>query len=52
MYCQTLMHIPEVITGLGGALLIGIALLSSIRFNRREARRGHTETLGSRDRAP
>jgi uncharacterized protein len=37
MYCQTLMHIPEVVTGLAGALLIGIALLSSIRFNRRNA---------------
>ncbi len=34
MYMQTLMHIPEVITGLGGATLIGIALLSSIRYNR------------------
>jgi uncharacterized protein len=35
MFCQTLIHIPEVITGLAGAVLIGIALLSSIRFNRR-----------------
>jgi uncharacterized protein len=34
MYAQTLFHIPEVITGLGGALLIGIALMSSIRWNR------------------
>jgi len=39
MYAQTLMHIPEFITGLGGAALIGIALISSIRFNRRQARR-------------
>jgi hypothetical protein len=31
---QTLIHIPEVITGLGGAGLIGIALFSSIRWNR------------------
>lgn len=35
MYFQTLVHIPEVITGLGGAGLIGIALWSSIRWNRR-----------------
>ncbi|MBL9059955.1 MAG: DUF475 domain-containing protein [Mangrovicoccus sp.] len=34
MYCQTIVHIPEVITGLGGAGLIGIALWSSIRWNR------------------
>ncbi len=34
MYVQTLYHIPEVITGLGGAALIGIALWSSIRWNR------------------
>ncbi|MDX3927561.1 MAG: DUF475 domain-containing protein [Shinella sp.] len=36
MYCQTLVHIPEVITGLGGAGLIGISLWSSIRYNRNE----------------
>ncbi|MEI4470350.1 DUF475 domain-containing protein [Frigidibacter sp. MR17.24] len=34
MYVQTIVHIPEVITGLGGAALIGIALWSSIRWNR------------------
>lgn len=34
MYAQTLVHIPEVITGLGGATLIGISLWSSIRHNR------------------
>ncbi|ULB10485.1 DUF475 domain-containing protein [Cereibacter azotoformans] len=34
MYVQTLTHIPEVITGLGGAGLIGISLWSSIRWNR------------------
>ncbi|CAD7030770.1 hypothetical protein REJC140_02880 [Pseudorhizobium endolithicum] len=34
MYVQTLYHIPEVITGLGGASLIGLALWSSIRHNR------------------
>ncbi|MBV2184471.1 MAG: DUF475 domain-containing protein [Rhizobium sp.] len=36
MYCQTLVHIPEVITGLGGAALIGVSLWSSIRYNRTE----------------
>ncbi|RCS22605.1 DUF475 domain-containing protein [Phyllobacterium salinisoli] len=36
MYFQTLIHIPEVITGLGGAALIGISLWSSIRHNKRE----------------
>jgi uncharacterized protein len=35
MYVQTLFHIPEVITGLGGAALIGISLWSSIRYNKR-----------------
>ncbi|MDK9696843.1 MAG: DUF475 domain-containing protein [Siculibacillus sp.] len=39
MYAQTLVHIPEVITGLGGATLIGISWWSSIRFNHEEARR-------------
>lgn len=34
MYVQTIYHIPEVITGLGGATLIGISLWSSIRWNR------------------
>ncbi|MDO5604966.1 MAG: DUF475 domain-containing protein [Paracoccus sp. (in: a-proteobacteria)] len=34
MFMQSLVHIPEVITGLGGAALIGIALWSSIRWNR------------------
>jgi Uncharacterized protein conserved in bacteria len=36
MYFQTMVHIPEVITGLGGAALIGISLWSSIRYNKRE----------------
>lgn len=35
MFAQSLVHIPEVITGLGGAALIGISLWSSIRWNRR-----------------
>lgn len=34
MYVQTLVHIPEVITGLFGAALIGFSLWSSIRWNR------------------
>ena len=37
MFAQSLVHIPEVITGLGGATLIGISLWSSIRWNRHEA---------------
>ncbi|MBU2867326.1 DUF475 domain-containing protein [Pacificibacter marinus] len=37
MYTQTLVHIPETITGLGGATLIGIALLSSCRWNKANA---------------
>ncbi|MEO1909914.1 MAG: DUF475 domain-containing protein [Paracoccus sp. (in: a-proteobacteria)] len=37
MFSQALVHIPEVITGLGGATLIGLSLWSSIRLNRREA---------------
>ncbi|MCY1665277.1 DUF475 domain-containing protein [Rhizobium sp. SL86] len=43
MYVQTLVHIPEVITGLGGAGLIGLSLWSSIRHNRME--RQHAEDL-------
>ncbi len=35
MFLQSLVHIPEVITGLGGAALIGVSLWSSIRWNRR-----------------
>lgn len=34
MYAQSLVHVPEVITGLGGAALIGISLWSSLRWNR------------------
>ncbi|WP_417408104.1 DUF475 domain-containing protein [Hoeflea sp.] len=36
MFCQTQIHIPEVLTGLGGAALIGISLWSSILHNKRE----------------
>ncbi|MBC7735957.1 MAG: DUF475 domain-containing protein [Candidatus Saccharibacteria bacterium] len=34
MFLQSMYHIPEVVTGLGGAVLIGFALMSSIRWNR------------------
>jgi hypothetical protein len=34
MYVQTLVHVPEVITGLFGAALIGVSLWSSVRWNR------------------
>ncbi len=37
MFMQSLMHIPETLTGGIGVLLIGLALFSSIRHNRREA---------------
>lgn len=40
MYTQSLVHIPEVITGLGGAALIGVSFLSSLRWNRRNAAGG------------
>ncbi|ESR23824.1 DUF475 domain-containing protein [Lutibaculum baratangense] len=35
MYAQAIVHVPEVLTGLGGAAVIGTALWSSIRYNRR-----------------
>lgn len=35
MFAQVLVPIPEVVTGLGGAVLIGLSLISSIRHNRR-----------------
>jgi len=34
MFAQSMFHIPEVVTGLGGASLIALSLWSSIRFNR------------------
>ena len=37
MFSQTLVHVPEVITGLLGASFVGAAFLSSIRYNRRAA---------------
>jgi hypothetical protein len=38
MFAQSQIQIPELITGLGGAVLIGISLWSSIRWNRRTAK--------------
>jgi hypothetical protein len=37
MFAQSLWHIPELLTGLLGAAFIGLALWSSVRFNRRKA---------------
>ncbi len=37
MYCNTFVHIPEVITGVIGAVLIGLAFWSSVRWNRANA---------------
>ncbi|MDU8945267.1 DUF475 domain-containing protein [Ovoidimarina sediminis] len=36
MFLQSLVHVPETLTGLIGVLLIGYALYSSIRHNRKE----------------
>ncbi len=36
MFMQSLVHIPETLTGLIGVALIGFALISSIRHNKRE----------------
>lgn len=43
MYINTFAHIPEVITGLIGAVLIGLAFWASVRANRREALAGASE---------
>lgn len=43
MFVQTITHIPEVITGLFGAGLIGVALWSSIRWNRANQESEHRE---------
>jgi hypothetical protein len=39
MFLQTVMHIPEVVTGLIGAGFIALAFVSSVRHNRRESER-------------
>lgn len=36
MFAQTLIHVPEVFTGLVGAAFIGVSLWSSVRWNRTE----------------
>ncbi|HEY0274988.1 MAG TPA: DUF475 domain-containing protein, partial [Paenirhodobacter sp.] len=35
MFAQTIMHVPEVVTGLLGASLIGLSFLSSLRYRAR-----------------
>ncbi|QDY71525.1 DUF475 domain-containing protein [Qingshengfaniella alkalisoli] len=40
MFAQSMWHIPEVITGLLGAGLIGLSLYSSIRYNKMREREG------------
>lgn len=35
MYLQTIMEVPEVVTGLAGASLIGVSLRASVRYNRK-----------------
>jgi hypothetical protein len=37
MYCQTIAHVPEVVTGLIGAALIGVSIWASVRAQKREA---------------
>ncbi len=37
MFTQSLIHVPEVITGLIGVALIGLALVASLRYNRKMA---------------
>ncbi len=43
MYFQTLIHIPEAVTGLAGAAFIGLALWSSVRYNKSEQAKEHAE---------
>lgn len=54
MFAQARWHIPEVVTGFVGALLIGLALLSSIRWNRRallQARETETTAITGKSAA-
>lgn len=44
MFVQAFAHIPEAISGLLGAAVIGVSLLSSVRHNRAERRRDLTDT--------
>ncbi len=43
MYINTFAHIPEVITGLIGAVLIGLAFWASVRANRNDAQSGASQ---------
>lgn len=43
MFVQAFTHIPEVISGLLGAAVIGVSVLSSVRHNRAERRRALTD---------
>lgn len=45
MFLQSFVHIPEVITGLGGAALIGVSLWSSIRWNHVFGTADHDTTI-------
>lgn len=36
MFTGTVQHVPEIFTGLIGIILIGLSLLSSVRYNRKE----------------
>ena len=47
MFASVKVHIPEVVTGLVGAVLIGLAFWSSVRWNR-----AHRDADGSRDGPP
>ena len=51
LYLQSFMHIPEVITGLIGAALIGAAFWSSVAYNRKHAH-ASGETGGDADSSP
>jgi hypothetical protein len=42
MFLNTVLHIPELVTGLIGAALIGLAFWSSVLYNRHETARSHS----------
>jgi uncharacterized protein len=51
MFLQSLWHVPEVVTGLIGAGLIGLSLISSLRFRRRNLKEDGGEGTGSWEEA-